>query len=110
MTRLIQIKKGTIRRVALVDEPNVRPLDSCSSLYELAHLAIAAGMKLSDLAHQRARKETIPYDPIYNGESEWKLLPAIDHPEEPARCLISGTGLTHLGSARNRQSMDRTSL
>jgi hypothetical protein len=33
------------------------------------------------------------------------LLPAIDHPEEPARCLISGTGLTHLGSARGRQSM-----
>jgi hypothetical protein len=33
------------------------------------------------------------------------LLPAIDHPEEPARCLISGTGLTHLGSARDRQSM-----
>jgi len=108
MTRLIQIKKGTIRRVALVDEPNVRPLDSCSSLYELAHLAIAAGMRLSDLAHQRARKETIPYDPIYNGESEWKLLPAIDHPEEPGRCLISGTGLTHMGSARNRQSMHAT--
>ena len=29
------------------------------------------------------------------------LLP-IDHPEEPARCLVSGTGLTHLGSARDR--------
>ena len=25
--------------------------------------------------------------------------------QEPARCLVSGTGLTHLGSARNRQSM-----
>ena len=36
-----------------------------------------------------------------SGES----LPAIDHPDEPARCLVSGTGLTHLGSARNRQSM-----
>ena len=31
--------------------------------------------------------------------------PPIDHPEESSRCLISGTGLTHLGSARNRQSM-----
>jgi hypothetical protein len=105
MTRLIQIKKGSVRRVALIEEPNVRLLDGCSSIYELAHLAIAAGVKLSDLARQRARRDTIAYDPIYLGQSEWQLLPAIDHPDEPARCLISGTGLTHLGSANNRQSM-----
>jgi hypothetical protein len=105
MTRLIQIKKGNVRRVALVEEPNIRLLDTCSSIYELAHVAIAAGMKLSELARQRARHDTIEYDPIYSGRSEWQLLPAVDHPEEPARCLISGTGLTHLGSARNRQSM-----
>ena len=105
MTRLIQIKKGNIRRVALVEEPNVRLLDACSSIYELAHVAMASGMRLSDLARQRARRDTIDYDTIYTGRSEWQMLPAIDHPEEPARCLISGTGLTHLGSARNRQSM-----
>lgn len=108
MTRLIQIKKGNIRRVALVEEPNIRLLDTCSSIYELAHLAIAAGMKLSDLARQRARHDAIDYGPIYAGGSEWQLLPAIDHPDEPARCLISGTGLTHLGSARDRQSMHAT--
>jgi hypothetical protein len=105
MTRLIQIKKGSIRRVALVEEPNVRLLDTCTSIYELAHLAIAAGMKLSDIAQQRARQDTLDYDSIYSGRSDWQLLPAIDHPDEAARCLISGTGLTHLGSARNRQSM-----
>lgn len=108
MTRLIQIKKGNIRRVALVGEPNIRLLDTCSSIYELAHLAIATGMKLSDLARERARHDAIDYGPIYAGRSEWQLLPAIDHPDEPARCLISGTGLTHLGSARNRQSMHAT--
>jgi hypothetical protein len=108
MTRLIQIKKKGIRRVALVEEPNIRLLDNCSSIYELAHIAIAARMKLSEAARQRARLETIDYDAIYNGSSEWRLLPAIDHPEEPARCLISGTGLTHLGSARGRQSMHAT--
>jgi len=105
MTRLVQIRKGSVRRVALVEEPMLRPLDSCSSIYELVQIAITAGMKLSDLARQRVRRETIDYDPIYRSESEWKLLPAIDQPEEPARCLISGTGLTHLGSAQNRQSM-----
>lgn len=107
-TRLIQIKKGNVRRVALVDEPGVRLLDGCSSTYELAHIAIRSGLKLSEVARKRARRETLDYDPIYGGESEWKLLPAMDHPGEPARCLISGTGLTHLGSARNRQSMHAT--
>ena len=105
MTRLIQIKKGHLRRVALVEEPNLRLLDACSSVYELAHSAIARGMKLNDLVGERARHELISYDPIYRNESDWKLLPAMDHPEDPARCLVSGTGLTHLGSARNRQSM-----
>lgn len=108
MTRLIQIKKGNVRRVALVEEPDLRLLDCCSSIYELANMAISAGMKLSDLAGQRARREVISYDPIYRGESDWKLLPAMDHPEEPTRCLLSGTGLTHIGSARNRQSMHTT--
>ena len=108
MTRLIQIKKGNIRRVALVEEPNVRLLDACSSIYELALIAIGTGLKLSELARQRARHETLDYDAIYGGRSEWRLLPAIDHPDESSRCLISGTGLTHLGSARGRQSMHAT--
>jgi hypothetical protein len=108
MTRLIQIKKGNIRRVALVEEPNVRMLDACNSIYELALIAIGGGMKLSELARQRARHETLDYDAIYGGRSEWRLLPAIDHPDESSRCLISGTGLTHLGSARGRQSMHAT--
>jgi hypothetical protein len=108
MTRLIQIKKGNTRRVALVEEPNIRFLDTCSSIYELAQIAIVTGMKLSEIARQRARGDAIDYDSIYSGNSEWRLLPAIDHPDERARCLISGTGLTHLGSARNRQSMHET--
>jgi hypothetical protein len=108
MIRLIQLKKGKMRRVAMVDEPNIRLLDGCSSIYELAQIAIAAGMTLSELVRQRGRHDAIDYDPIYKGTSEWRLLPAIDHPDEPARCLLSGTGLTHLGSARNRQSMHAT--
>lgn len=110
MTRLIQIGKGNVRRVALVEEPNVRLLDNCSSIYELAHTAIRAGIKLGDAARQRARHETFDYDSIYEGRSEWRILPAIDHPDEPSRCLISGTGLTHLGSARGRQSMHATAM
>lgn len=105
MTRLVQIKKGTIRRVALVEEPYLRLLDGCSSVYELANVAIVAGSKLSDLVKKRFTTELLNYDMVYSGRSEWRMLPPVDHPDEPSRCMVSGTGLTHLGSARDRQSM-----
>ena len=105
MTRLIQLIRANERRVGLVDEPHLRLLNGCSSIYELANTAISNGVRLSDLARQRATGDVLEYESIYRGESKWRILPAIDHPEEPARCVVSGTGLTHLGSARNRQSM-----
>lgn len=105
MTRLIQIKRGGERRVALVDEPDLRLLRDCTSIYELANQAISEGSKLSELAGRCASAEPLNYQAIYEGNSDWRVLPAVDHPSEPARCLISGTGLTHLGSARERQSM-----
>jgi hypothetical protein len=105
MTRLIQIKKGNTRRVALVQEPQLRLLGGCSSIYTLANSAIASGMKLSEAVRQRVTQEALGYDDVYNFKSEWHVLPAMDHPEDPGRCLVSGTGLTHLGSARSRQNM-----
>jgi hypothetical protein len=108
MTRLIQIKRGDARRIALVEEPHLRLLDGCRSIYELANLVITGGEKLSEAARTKATSEVLEYESIYKGQSEWRILPPIDHPDEPARCVISGTGLTHLGSARNRQSMHAT--
>ena len=105
MTRLVQLKRGDTRRVALVEGAQLRFLDGCSSVYELANSAISAGVKLGDLARKRATGELLEYDPIYSARSDWRILTPIDHPAEPARCLVSGTGLTHLGSARGRQSM-----
>jgi len=109
MTRLVQIKKGTVRRVASVEEPHLRVLDGCTSVYELANLSIAAGSTLSELVKKRFTTELLNYDLVYGGNSEWRLLPPVDHPDEPARCMVSGTGLTHLGSARDRQSMHAAS-
>ena len=55
MTRLVQIKNGDVRRVALVEEPHLRLLDGCDSIYELAQIrAMPAGVKLSEVARQRA--------------------------------------------------------
>jgi len=109
MTRLIQIQNGSTRRVALVEEPNVRFLVGFGSVHALALAALAAGMPLTALAQKQATGETLAYDPIYEGNSPWRLLPPIDFPGEPSRCLVSGTGLTHLGSAKNRQAMHAAS-
>lgn len=105
MMRLVQIRKDNERRVALVEEPNLRLLDGCFSVYALALEAVADSTRLSTMAQRKASKEMLEYEPIYRGASEWHLMPPIDHPAEPSRCLVSGTGLTHLGSARDRQGM-----
>jgi hypothetical protein len=105
MTRLIQIAKGRERKVALVEEPKLRLLDQTSSTYSLAQEAVTSGAKLTALVQKKLSNNALDYDPIYKGESDWRVLLPIDHPEEPTRCLVSGTGLTHLGSARDRQDM-----
>jgi hypothetical protein len=105
MTRLVQLQHATTRAVALVDEPHLRVLAGVTSIARLADEAARGAVPLTSLALQRATGERLDYDPIYTGHSAWRLLPAIDHPDEPARCLVSGTGLTHLGSAAERQRM-----
>ena len=110
MTRLIQIQNGARRRVAVVEEPRARLVEEFDSVYAIAWVAIAERMEFTKLIANRAGNETLDYDAIYKGESEWRLLPPADHPGEPARCLVSGTGLTHLGSAKNRDDMHQTKL
>src|ERR1051326_2397424 len=105
MIRLIQIQNRSTRAVALVDEPQVQLLEGTTSILRLAEAAIESRTSLASLISKKATGPRYDYDPIYRGESPWRLLPPIDHPHEPARCLVSGTGLTHLGSAKNRQAM-----
>ena len=105
MSRLVQLKRGTIRRVAVVEELHVRLLGEFASVYALAQAAISTGVRLDELLREHLTNEVLDYNPICRRESEWQLLTPIDHPEEPACCLVSGTGLTHLGSAKDRQAM-----
>ncbi len=105
MTRLVQLQNGASRRVALVEEPQLRFLDGTESVYALAGVALAAGKPLTALVRERATGERLSYDEVFAGRSAWRLLAPVDHPAEPARCLVSGTGLTHLGSAKNRDAM-----
>ena len=91
--RLVQLARTDgQRRVALVDGDRLRLLPQ-ASVYDL----VRTGASLEPSG-------SVDYDAVYRGESEWRLLPAVDHPE-PSRCLVSGTGLTHLQSAANRDAM-----
>ena len=105
MIHLVQIGNGRERRVAMVEEPRVRCLEEVSSVYELALRYAKSGSKMSEQASALAGGELLDYDAIHAGRSEWRLLAPIDVPGQPARVLVSGTGLTHLGSARERQAM-----
>ncbi len=105
MIRLVQISNGSSRRVALVEEPHLHFLITAESVYELALASVREGTSLSAWAHDLATGEKLSYDAVYSGESEWRLLVPVDVPVAPERVLVSGTGLTHLGSAKDRQAM-----
>ena len=78
-------------------------LGGVSTVRELALLALDAGRTLADEIRERRTDEVVDVESaLANG----RLLPAIDHPD-PAHLLLSGTGLTHLGSAEGRDRMHR---
>lgn len=106
MTRLVQISHPSFgRRVALVDGSTLHLLGTHRSVYAFALAAIETGCRLEELLQSDLSDVTLDYDEVYSLGSEWSFLPSFDHPEEPARCLVSGTGLTHLASAANRDAM-----
>lgn len=101
--RLIQVSSSRQRRVGLVDDRRIRLLDA-PSVYALAQAALS-GAGLREVIEKQLSEEWLDYDALYEGRTDWRILPAADHPDEPARCLISGTGLTHLASASRRDAM-----
>ena len=104
MIRLVQLRRGGERRAAIVEEPSLQLLDA-ESVYALANTAIARSSSLSAVVEDSLSGNTLDYDEVYAGESPWEVMTPIDHPRESSRCLVSGTGLTHLGSAANRNAM-----
>jgi hypothetical protein len=93
----------------VVEEPRLRLVEGCASVYELAKQCIEQDRCVGTVLGDLASTEQLDYDEVYAGKSEWMLLAAADHPDEPARCLVSGTGLTHVASAKNRNAMHERS-
>jgi hypothetical protein len=103
---VVQLESQGSRRVAVVEGPRLRLLEpKCQSIYSLANEAIKSGIPITVFVSSHESRKTIDYDAVYAGATPWRILPPIDHPVDPARCLVSGTGLTHLGSAKDRQAM-----
>jgi hypothetical protein len=103
--RLVQLANGDLRGVAIVEEPHLVLLSEVTTIYQLVQRALAQKAALTKLATSLATGDRILYDNVYRQESSWKLLAPIDVPSAPQMMLVSGTGLTHLGSARERQAM-----
>ena len=106
MIRLIQLQHPAQgRRIAMVEGERLQLVRDLDSIHRAAHRALEGGIKLEEFVASALAVEHLEYPEVYWGKSLWKILPAFDHPDEPARCIVTGTGLTHRKSADNRQAM-----
>src|SRR5690606_14688823 len=80
----------------------VEVLSRRGGLYEMAKEAIACQCKLADLVEKFRSGAQVDYDLL---EKESRLLAPVSH-VDPAHVLVSGTGLTQMGSADTRAAMD----
>ncbi len=102
--RLVQYRAADgSRHVGRVseDDEQLHPLIDTASVRDLAEAAIAGGTPIAELLAQRTSQTAIDYAALLR---DGLVLSPLDHPE-PARFLVTGTGLTHTGSASARDKM-----
>lgn len=94
---LVQFAHGGERGLAaLAENGSARIVTAASTTRELAQATLARGMTLAQVAHGALGQEI--------DLASVQLLCPVDHPD-PAHLMVSGTGLTHLGSAEGRDKM-----
>jgi hypothetical protein len=100
--RLVQFQESSgRRRVGAIEKGKAQLLAGVERVYDLALSAIANGNSLASEANKHIDGTLFDYDRV---AADGRLLPPVDH-AEPARFWITGTGLTHLGSADARDKM-----
>ena len=102
--RLIQyLDSANCPRVGRIaaDGGTVAAVSGYSSTYALALAATDAGVPLAELLAQTAATDTVSYGELLTAN---RVLVPLTHPD-PAHCHVTGTGLTHLGSAAARDAM-----
>ena len=101
--KLIQYEtQAGARQVAKVlSDRDAAPVREARTVYALAQAAIDAGRTLAAEVEALGCDAPVDYAAI---RAEGRLLSPLDHPD-PAHLLVTGTGLTHLGSAETRDKM-----
>ncbi len=91
--------------VARVDDAGVaHHVVGAFSVYVLANQAINEGRDLASVVADYATGDIVDTAALY---AEGRLLPPVTHPTDPAHVIVTGTGLTHLGSAEGRDKMHK---
>jgi len=101
--RLVQIQSSTGERfvAASMEGMLARRVNGVASIYALANATIAANSTLAATAADAGYGEEID---LAEALRDGRILAPVDHPD-PARVFLTGTGLTHLGSADARDRM-----
>lgn len=99
------VTEGGVRRVAALEDGarSAYVLADAITVRDLALRAIEAGTTLAGMTALLRTSE--PVDPAALLR-EGRVICPIDHPD-PAHLYVTGTGLTHLGSAESRDDMHR---
>jgi len=104
MLHLVQLRNPDgSRAVAAVTEAGDHLVPGFATTYELAAAAIAAGRSL---AFEVAAAGPGPLVDVTAALDGGRVLAPIDH-RDPAHMLVTGTGLSHLGSAEGRDKMHK---
>ncbi|HEU0161036.1 MAG TPA: AraD1 family protein [Rhizomicrobium sp.] len=103
--RLVQFRtQDGARAVAALDaDGRGRAVNGVTSTYELASRAIADGVSLEAELADLGVGEHVD---VRAALAEGRVLAPLDH-ADPAHCIVTGTGLTHLGSAEGRDAMHK---
>ena len=103
--RLVQLDDAAGDRLlaAMTDDGRARRVNGHDTTYDLAQAAIAAGSSLGEAIEAAGLGEAVD---VIAALAEGRVRAPIDHPD-PAHLLVTGTGLTHLGSAEGRDKMHR---
>ncbi len=102
--RLAQILDDKGNRALVVSaRGESRLVKGARTTLALARAAIEAGVPLRKLIAERGVGKAVDLAAVYK---EKRVLTPIDHPD-PAHMFVTGTGLTHLGSAEGRDQMHK---
>ncbi|MBL7736144.1 MAG: hypothetical protein JNL51_11850 [Chitinophagaceae bacterium] len=93
------------RAVGIIENDTVYVLDKVKTTYELFRRSEDEGISLEQAAEKLASGKTLDRGDL---EKRNRFLVPLDHPD-PYRLWITGTGLTHLGSAASRNAMHKKS-